>query len=496
MLPVVQRELIVASRRRATFRVRWFCALVAIVMAGLIVGLSGFGSPAVGGRALFHVLTALLFGFCIMEALRNTADSLSSEKREGTLGLLFLTPLKGYDVALGKMAATSLASFYGLLAMLPVLSLSFLMGGVVAGEFWRAVLVLIHTLVSCLVIGLWVSARSWDERNAFMATLGLIAAQWLLLPALDRLLGGPQILAAFSPIECFQAGMDRQYRAGSGFFWASLAALHFSSWGMLAWTAWRLTRRWSDPQRVARPLIRWQFSADEKINRRGLLERNPIQWLVARSIPPLRFFGIYLVFVVIAAFGLVYAFPKSGNYLFGLMVAIHFGLKLWMSLQAPRFFAESRRTGFLEQLLSTPLSPRAIVHGHYQALKQLYMTSFLVLILAESLFLSLASVLGWEGLGIDDLLISFFVLVFANLLLILDLTAVCWVGMWFGLSLKTPGQAVTRTIVCTTVLPLLCVGFPFCGMFGIFLWPVFWISWAQRKLHSEFRRLLTARFGE
>jgi ABC-type transport system involved in cytochrome c biogenesis permease component len=37
----------------------------------------------------------------------------SSEKREGTLGLLFLTPLTGMDIVLGKMACHSLQLGYG-----------------------------------------------------------------------------------------------------------------------------------------------------------------------------------------------------------------------------------------------------------------------------------------------------------------------------------------------------------------------------------------------
>jgi len=34
-----------------------------------------------------------------------TADTLSGESREGTLGLLFLTDLRSWDVTLGKLAS-------------------------------------------------------------------------------------------------------------------------------------------------------------------------------------------------------------------------------------------------------------------------------------------------------------------------------------------------------------------------------------------------------
>ena len=54
--------------------------------------------------ALFGVLTGTAVLYCLLSGVRSTADCLSVEKREGTLGLLFLTDLKGYDVVLGKLA--------------------------------------------------------------------------------------------------------------------------------------------------------------------------------------------------------------------------------------------------------------------------------------------------------------------------------------------------------------------------------------------------------
>src|SRR5690242_21503418 len=95
----------------------------------------------VGGR-MFATLSFLIAIFCGLEGLRYTADCLSEEKREGTLGLLFLTDLKGYDVVLGKLAATSLNALYGLIAIIPVLAIPLLLGGVSIGEFWRMTLVL------------------------------------------------------------------------------------------------------------------------------------------------------------------------------------------------------------------------------------------------------------------------------------------------------------------------------------------------------------------
>src|SRR5439155_13703005 len=123
------------------------------------------------GSKLFNLLSSLAFGFTLFAGLRSTSDSLSSEKREGTLGLLFLTDLKGYDVVLGKLAATSLGAFYGMLAVLPVLAIPLLTGGVTAGTFWRVALVLLNTLFFSLACGIFVSAISKNERKALGGTL-------------------------------------------------------------------------------------------------------------------------------------------------------------------------------------------------------------------------------------------------------------------------------------------------------------------------------------
>src|SRR5881409_507910 len=144
-LPVVDRELRVAARRRGTY---WTRLLFAVVCAGIVGLVLMFAWAMRGGTSgigagLFHFLTLIALGFSAFAGVFLTADCLSEEKREGTLGLLFLTDLKGYDVVLGKLIATSLHSFYGLLSILPILALPLLIGGVTVGEFWRVTLALI-----------------------------------------------------------------------------------------------------------------------------------------------------------------------------------------------------------------------------------------------------------------------------------------------------------------------------------------------------------------
>src|SRR5205807_7416749 len=120
-------------------------------------GGGGFGTVSLGS-GLFSVLTWLSVATTLCAGLFFTSDCLSEEKREGTLGFLFLTDLRGYDVAGGKLLATSLRGFYGLLAVLPILAITLLMGGVTGAQFWKTSLALLNALFCSLAVGLFISA--------------------------------------------------------------------------------------------------------------------------------------------------------------------------------------------------------------------------------------------------------------------------------------------------------------------------------------------------
>src|SRR5882762_353877 len=133
-LPIVERELRVASRRRGTYWNRTLAASVGIGITAVLLLLATREPTKEIGKILFSVLSGLFFLSSFLSGIRYTADCLSEEKREGTLGLLFLTDLRGYDVVLGKLAATSVNAFYGLLAIFPVMAIPLLLGGVSPAE--------------------------------------------------------------------------------------------------------------------------------------------------------------------------------------------------------------------------------------------------------------------------------------------------------------------------------------------------------------------------
>src|SRR5439155_5897114 len=176
VLPVVARELRIAARKRSNFWLRVAAALAGMILGSGFMALStlrGVGAATLGG-VLFGVLTWLALAAALSAGLFFTSDCLSEEKREGTLGFLFLTDLRGYDVAGGKLLATSLRGFYGLLAVLPILAVTLLMGGVTGAEFWKTSLALLNALFFSLAAGLFVSTISRDSQRALAATLFLM----------------------------------------------------------------------------------------------------------------------------------------------------------------------------------------------------------------------------------------------------------------------------------------------------------------------------------
>src|SRR4030095_2260387 len=184
ILPIVERELRVYARRAATHWTRFLAALATVTL-WLLVALSTPQWVPVPqlSRNLFIAIGLLAFGFCMLAGVFLTADCLSVEKREGTLGLLFLTDLKSHDIVFGKLAATSVHSLYGLLAIFPVMALPLLLGGVTGAEFGRVLLVLLTTLFLSLALGMMISTISREARSAIGGTFMFL------------LLGGGVVLA-------------------------------------------------------------------------------------------------------------------------------------------------------------------------------------------------------------------------------------------------------------------------------------------------------------
>src|SRR5436190_242994 len=101
-LSVAERELRAGARQKATHRLRWITAGVFFaLLLWLIWVFNGFRAPQI-----FHAFSAITFFYCLMIGTARTADCLSSEKREGTMGLVLF-------FSAGVMGAAAIISVLG-----------------------------------------------------------------------------------------------------------------------------------------------------------------------------------------------------------------------------------------------------------------------------------------------------------------------------------------------------------------------------------------------
>jgi ABC-type transport system involved in multi-copper enzyme maturation permease subunit len=182
-LPIVARELRVASRRKGVYRLRLAAGLLTLVLGAyfLLLG-DNIATTIPSGRILFLILSVLL-ALGAVAAAHETYDSISAEKREGTIGFLFLTELFPHDIVLGKLFAGALPSFYAMLATFPLLAAAALMGGVTGAEIWRMCLALLNLFFFAQSVALLASALFRARASVGLAAFLLLAFFTAGLPA-------------------------------------------------------------------------------------------------------------------------------------------------------------------------------------------------------------------------------------------------------------------------------------------------------------------------
>ena len=182
--------------RRAGLYEEWISRMAAAMARntarGLPPPLGAAASPArlVFGSALFGYINALLFTAIWILVPLLTADSLSRERREGTLGLLFLTPLTARGVVVGKCFVHGLRALTLYLTMLPMLAVPVLLGGVSMNDLLMAALVNGCALVVALAVGLQAACVSRDwMKVVIVAELASFAFAVLFMLAYEGVFG-------------------------------------------------------------------------------------------------------------------------------------------------------------------------------------------------------------------------------------------------------------------------------------------------------------------
>ncbi|MCF7763809.1 MAG: ABC transporter permease [Verrucomicrobia bacterium] len=530
-LPIVERELRVAARQPRTYRTRLFAAGVGLV----IFGFAEFASARAGlgtspGSQIFMMLAQLAFYYCLFSGIGQTCDCLSREKRDGTLGLLFLTDLKAYDIVLGKLMSSSLTSAYALMATLPMLAIPLLMGGVQVTQFWRTALSLGNTLFFSLSAGLLISSIFRNANRAGNAASMLILFAGIAIPGLAEWLRtsrAPEtaaMLSLFSP--AYSQSLALTLTTVPSSFWSSILAVHGLSWAFLALASAILPRAWQDkPEKQLRSKQKPDpaDAAQKKGSRRTrsvsayrtrLLKKNPFYWLAARK--QYRAMGTWLLLlaILLVSLGIAWVFRATIEptpTILLIAFALHLALKVQFAHAATERLAEDRENGTLEFLLSTPIRTSEIFTGQWLALRQHFLVPLLMVLslcwFGRFFLQNSVSPIQIESTHLDLLFWT------SSLMLVADMAALGWVGMWTGLTMRQARQAAGNAGFKILLVPWLLIATflttaGFAGWIDTNTFESFLTLWfvtgmatnflfgflSRRNLHRHFRTRAVERF--
>jgi ABC-type Na+ efflux pump permease subunit len=445
-LSLAQREARAACRRGRLYHVR---ILVASAFLAAIPLRLQDPRARNDGALLFEAMTWMAFVYCLAAGVFRSCDTLAEEKREGTLGLLLLTDLRPGSVLLGKILSASATTFFGLLAVLPMLAVPVLLGGVTAGQLARVSLCLLNTLFLSTAWGFLISATA---RKHIVTTLLAFLAP-IFFSVVPFLVADMVFKKSQSQEWAFQIGLWTPAAMPATaletapdaiqYFWSSLAFTHVLAWGYFFLAAYLFPRLWHDipstaaSARWAERFRRWRFGDAKKRRaiRRWLLRGNPLVWFVNRDRLNSRLLFNPCLALLIAGYFLDVSRCT--------LVAVNIVALFRMANEASHSVSEDQKNGALELFLSTPMSVAEIIQGRVQALLRQFASS-------------VALIIGWQyavlNSGLDPqpgfaLALAFW--------LVASWFALAWVGPWFALRAKRPAAATWMSLGAVTLPPLI-----------------------------------------
>ena len=428
----------------------------------LLLATNGGAGARLAGRTL-HQLLCLVAGYLVLQTPRLTAGVFAEERRQQTLGLLFLSGLGATEVFASKLFSAALVAFGDLLALFPMLAVPFLIGGVSFELFLATICALPNILLFVLAVCLLASVLTRDDGTAVILTTVLLV---VLCGA------GPLFYLAqsqFSPgATPSSAWLLLSPAYGPFLVWRGLGATQVSAfwrnWGMtLAWsglclgmaaaTLKSLWREREDEFGAVGWRARWQeWLHGDARGRRQLastwLEVNPFVWLAARDRQP-AILAWLVVGGIVSGWLVCWAawphrWPSVPNF-FLTATLLNLALRWLIHYTAARSLGEARRDGSYELLLTTPLKPSDIVWGQFEALGWHFrLVTRTVLGLEIAMLLGGLAVRSWTGSALFVYGVVWMILLLWALGQTRDWQATSF-ALWVSLNCGRPAHAVWRT---------------------------------------------------
>lgn len=178
--PLAELELTRSGRWKSLYALRAVVPAIAVVALLIMSGLRS--EPEDVGRFLVGLSQFFQYALVLIAAPLLTAGLVAREKEEGTLELLALADFRGRDIFLAKYLSAFLQIELLLLTTLPIMALAALLGGIDVPALALQVFLLSVCAAAVCAIGLLSSTIAQRPGTAFMVTLAVLGA-WFLLGA-------------------------------------------------------------------------------------------------------------------------------------------------------------------------------------------------------------------------------------------------------------------------------------------------------------------------
>jgi ABC-type transport system involved in multi-copper enzyme maturation permease subunit len=479
LFAVFLREVRAPSELQRLRRERWTAALIAAIALATLSILDRLGDLSFGramqGVALAGIAPALLLTI----GLSRASTLFSVERREGTLPLLLLTHLTGFDIVLGKVLRALLTEASVFVTIIPMLVLPFCAAGLTTPEVGLALVGSLNVIFYGLALGIFASVWADGTKATAVCLLVFLPLMMYSSPVgfLFPRLGWRAAVSALDWANPLEPMSHIQTVAGglrSGLFWSRLLSSHVVAWAWLALAGFALPRvcRWQQGRNLG-ARRRSRFRAKEKLEwqepdrRAPLLNLNPVLWLCQRR----RWPSVKIWFVLIltgASWGTLSWITWAGpgvnvTYLFAVAAATSWALTLLAGIPAEAAYqlVEDRQSGALELLLCTPTSEPRIIRGVWLDLRKRYLGP-LVCVMAGAAALGVLGYLtsGFGGMLDEDVLPTWlFAWTTGIVLLPMMLVSLCWVAMRRALFAQNAGEASALAFLHLIILPAFGLGF-------------------------------------
>jgi len=376
---LIGREFRAASRQKRIYGMRVLMALMLALALLMGVGIQ-FASRTTGsGTGIFAGLGLVIFLFASVFVIAQSCGSIADERRQGTLGLLLLTPLRPFEVVLGKFMARSCEGLQLCLVALPMIVVPFAMGGLTGGQILTVFVVILAQVMLCGAVSIFCSAFCKNAATAFGAAMLMISGYEILgviLAQAGSFLGVGGVTAY--PIWTFLnplAVVIRQFSMGTGDLAWSMLTLGFSmviALAMIGLAAVRVPRVLTADFNVSRWVA---FARARKIRRSRCRAdvKAPIYWLEWGRWKSKR--NIIFTVAIIALVSVAcYVWPGEGT----LMVFAQLGglasfmLTILMIVSLVRNIQTQKQERIFELMLTAPITDKEWVNQRLQAAWRAY----------------------------------------------------------------------------------------------------------------------------